>query len=140
MGIRILIIVANISFLISFNAFSQNPIEYNNETINYIDERGIKQGIWKIYSPDDDQAPKGKVYVECNFINGKVEGHINIKKGGKTLIEISPVQNKNKTSFKAKKGSKKMNGYITRGKKTVYFDSDGNRFSKEEQDWLRKHT
>jgi len=135
------LILVSLVLLISLKTFSQNSIDYKGESINYIDNNGLKQGIWKIYSSNDDRAPKGKVYIECKFVDGEINGEISVRKGKKTIMQISPAPNQNRANFIAQKGSKEINGTIVRGKKGPdYFDSEGNQFSKTEKDWLRNHT
>ena len=140
-NIKTCIAFAIISLLISANLVSQNPIKHKGEAINYVDENGMQQGIWKIYAPNEDRAPRGKVYLECKFIDGIIEGHIIIKNGKKTIIEINPIPKDNKASFKAIKDSKEITGYISiRNDKPEYWDVSGNKYTGEEQKWMRKHT
>ncbi|WP_075603766.1 energy transducer TonB [Saccharicrinis aurantiacus] len=148
MKTRVLMLIVSILIFVSPESFSQNPINFQGEIINYIDDSGLKQGIWKIYSLNDNRAPISRSYVECEFVDDELDGNIYIRKGKKTIIEIRPQPNSNAASFSAQKGSKSIEGLIValegKGisgmKKIAYLDNEGNEFSKEIKDWLRSYT
>lgn len=125
--------------IMTVNIYSQNPIEKEGSKINYVDENNLKQGLWRIYSENEDKAPKGKIFLECEFTDGKIDGIISVKKGKKLQIAITPIPNKNKATFKAYKRSKEITGYITRSKKgTRVLDLEGNELSKSESNWIKE--
>lgn len=119
------------------NLYSQNIINHMGEDINYIDENNLKQGVWKIYSENEEHAPEGTVYLECKFKDGIIDGVINIKKGRKILIEITPDNDSKKASFRATMGSKEITGYIIKGnKKYDILDSSGISHTEKIRDWI----
>ncbi len=123
--------------IMTVNIYSQNPIEKDEAKINYVDDNNLKQGLWTIFSENDDGAPEGDISLECKFIDGKLDGVIRVKKGDKLQIAITPNPNQNKTNFKAYKRSKELTGYLIRGKKGInVFDMEGNEFSKSKRNWL----
>ncbi|TLX71815.1 hypothetical protein E9993_19745 [Labilibacter sediminis] len=133
------IIISLLVLIFGGIVYAQNPVEYKGESINYVDENNNKQGVWKLYSADDNLAPHGSVYLECKFKDNIIDGIVKIKKRKKTIIEITPhISHEEKASFIAFRGNGKISGYIVQGKKGIeVFDSGMNELPEKESEWIK---
>jgi hypothetical protein len=131
--------LALLVFLIAGNSYAQNPVVHMGDSINFVDENNRKQGLWRIYSEDDDRAPQGNIYLECNFVNGAIDGVISIKRGKELELELIPIPEQRKARYKAFRRVKENEGYVTIEDKEIRIeDLAGNEISQKNRKWMEK--
>lgn len=67
----------------SLTSFAQNAIQYNNETINALDENDNKTGIWKMYDE------KNNVLITCEFKDGNLVSDTKFYKDSKLIASFN---------------------------------------------------
>lgn len=67
----------------SLTSFAQNAIQYNNETINALDENDNKIGIWKMYDE------KNNVLITCEFKDGNLVSDTKFYKDSKLIASFN---------------------------------------------------
>lgn len=67
----------------SLLSFAQNAIQYNNETINALDENDNKTGIWKMYDE------KNNVLISCEFKDGNLVSDTKFYKNSKLIASYN---------------------------------------------------
>ena len=67
----------------SLTSFAQNAIQYNNETINALDENDNKTGIWKMYDE------KNNVLISCEFKDGNLVSDTKFYKDSKLIASFN---------------------------------------------------
>ena len=69
--------------LYSLTSLAQNAIQYNNETINALDENDNKIGLWKMYDE------KNNVLITCEFKDGKLVSDTKFHKDSKLIASFN---------------------------------------------------
>ena len=69
--------------LYSLTSIAQNAIQYNNETINALDENDNKIGIWKMYDE------KNNVLITCEFKDGDLVSDTKFYKDSKLIASFN---------------------------------------------------
>ena len=69
--------------LYSLTSIAQNAIQYNNETINALDENDNKIGIWKMYDE------KNNVLITCEFKDGNLVSDTKFYKDSKLIASFN---------------------------------------------------
>ena len=67
----------------SLTTFAQNAIQYNNETINALDENDNKTGVWKMYDE------KNNVLITCEFKDGNLVSDTKFYKDSKLIASFN---------------------------------------------------
>lgn len=67
----------------SLTSFAQNAIQYNNETINALDENDNKTGVWKMYDE------KNNVLITCEFKDGNLVSDTKFYKDSKLIASFN---------------------------------------------------
>ena len=125
------LVVLTILIVFSITRLSgQESIQYRNEEINQIDSKGQKQGVWKVYSPDDT------LHAECIYTNDIIKGEIKIFLKGINIIRFTN-PNEVDRKFVAYYGSDTITGITTfvEGKPTL-IDSNGKEIVGKVKQWI----
>jgi TonB family protein len=69
--------------LYSLTSCAQNAIQYNNETINALDENDNKIGVWKMYDE------KNNVLITCEFKEGNLVSDTKFYKDSKLIASFN---------------------------------------------------
>lgn len=103
-------------------SFAQNTIEYNNETINALDENNNQTGVWKMYDE------KNNVLISCKFKNGKFISDTKFYKNSKLIASYN-----NQDKLKIFKDSKTIicNYFRKADNSQTLIDSNGNELDSE---------
>jgi hypothetical protein len=114
--------------------YAQDSITYKNETINRIDRKDNRQGIWKLYNHDES------IYLECNFVDDTIKDVINIYQNENIVFQvISP--NKERKEFIAFHPTETIKGYFTIiDKKPALMDMSDKEITGEISEWIWNHS
>jgi len=99
----------------AFCVFSQKPFVWKNDTINTIDNQGLKQGKWLFF--DSDQQPK----MLCVFKNDSLAGNKILFIDTNTMLVREPKKGKIEKFTYISAGQKHRGWFDKRG--TVIFDN-----------------